>query len=125
MSAVAVYLPPHGATASTEFDYVVTLDGVNVESHGAAAPALLPMAARAGAELVAIAPASMLSWHKVELPKGTSATSPRARAVLEGLLEDQLLDDPEAMHFALQPGAATSTAWVVVCVWLWFWFFLF
>jgi len=40
--------------------------------------------------------------------------------VLEGLLEDQLLDEPPALHFALQPGAqAGSSAWVAVCERAW------
>ena len=41
---------------------------------------------------------------------------PPLRAVLEGLLEDQLLDDPPALHFALAPGAANDgKTWVAVC----------
>jgi len=116
MSAVVVYLPPQGFTPSAEFAYAVTIDGTVVERQGSAAAALLPMPARAGTELVAIVPAAMLSWHRVELPKGTPATSPRLRAVLEGLLEDQLLDEPEAMHFALQPQpGAGGAVWVATC----------
>jgi general secretion pathway protein L len=42
--------------------------------------------------------------------------APRLRAVLEGLLEDQLLDEPAQLHFALQPGARTDApTWVAVC----------
>ena len=38
------------------------------------------------------------------------------RAVLEGLLEDRLLDEPETLHFALQPQArAGEPVWVAVC----------
>jgi general secretion pathway protein L len=66
--------------------------------------------------VVAIVPVSALSWHQVELPKGVSAASPRLRAVLEGLLEDRLLDEPESLHFALQPNArAGEPVWVAVC----------
>ena len=36
-------------------------------------------------------------------PRALGAGSPRLRAVLEGLLEDRLLDEPETLHFALQP----------------------
>ena len=116
MSALVIHLPPHPASAQAEFDYALTIDGTVVESHGSAAAALLPAPARAGAEVVAIVPASMLSWHRVELPKGTSATSPRLRAVLEGLLEDQLLDEPDALHFALQPQARSGAPlWVAAC----------
>jgi general secretion pathway protein L len=116
MSALLVLLPPHPVTASTEFEYALTNDGSTVEDHGNAQAALLPTPARAGAEVVAVVPPAMLSWHRVELPKGTSARSPRLRAVLEGLLEDHLLDEPETLHFALQPHAKTTgPVWVATC----------
>jgi general secretion pathway protein L len=36
--------------------------------------------------------------------------------VLEGLLEDRLLDEPDSLHFALQPHARSGVpAWVAVC----------
>jgi general secretion pathway protein L len=60
--------------------------------------------------------AAQLSWHRVQLPKGATANSARLRAVLEGLLEDQLLDDPATLHFALAPAAAKDArTWVAVC----------
>jgi general secretion pathway protein L len=38
------------------------------------------------------------------------------RTALEGLLEERLLDETDAVHFALQPGArAGEPAWVGVC----------
>lgn len=75
------------------------------------------------AETVALVPAHALSWHRVQLPPGTldggifkERSAPRLRAVLEGLLEDQLLDDPAQLHFALQPQARTDApVWVAVC----------
>jgi general secretion pathway protein L len=116
MSALIVHLPPQPDSAQAEFGYAVTLDGAAVESHGSVQAALLPAPARAGAEVVAVVPVDKVSWHRVELPKGTTPGSPRLRAVLEGLLEDQLLDEPESLHFALQPhprpGAPT---WVAAC----------
>ncbi|MES3003018.1 MAG: type II secretion system protein GspL [Pseudomonadota bacterium] len=116
MSALVVPLPPHPSGAQTEFDYAVTIDGTVVESHGSAQLALLPQSARAGAEVVAVVPAAMISWHRVDLPKGTTAGSPRLRAVLEGLLEDQLLDEPESLHFAIQPKPRPgSPIWVAAC----------
>jgi general secretion pathway protein L len=116
MSALVVHLPPHPASAQAEFEYALTLDGTALESHGSAPAALLPAPARAGAEVVAVVPAAMMSWHRVDLPKGTSASSPRLRAVLEGLLEDQLLDEPDALHFALQPQVrAAAPVWVAAC----------
>lgn len=76
-----------------------------------------------GAETVALVPAQALSWHQVQLPAGTLArgmlaerSAPRLRAVLEGLLEDHLLDDPAQLHFALQPEARNDAkVWVAVC----------
>ena len=116
MSALVVFLPAQPATASTEFEFALTHDGSTAASHGSAAAALLPVAARAGAELVAVVPASLLSWHRVDLPKGTTATSPRLRAVLEGLLEDRLLDEPDTLHLALQPQVRAGAAlWVAAC----------
>jgi general secretion pathway protein L len=116
MSALIVLLPLQPASASAEFDYAVTADGSTVESHGSAQAALLPMPTQTGAEVVAVVPAAMLSWHRLELPKGTTAASPRLRAVLDGLLEDQLLDEPEALHFALPPQARPAVPlWIAAC----------
>lgn len=103
MSALIVLLPPDPGSASAEYEYVVTTDGVAADSHGSAQAALLPLPRRGGTEVVAVVPAAKLSWHRVVLPKGSTAASPRLRSVLEGLLEDQLLDEPEALHFALPP----------------------
>ena len=116
MSALIVLLPPQQVSASTEFEYTLTNDGSTIEAHGTAQAAVLPLPTRTGAEVVAVVPAAMLSWHRVELPKGTSARSPRLRAVLEGVLEDRLLDEPEALHFALQPQVRGSgPVWVAIC----------
>lgn len=84
-------------------------------------PSLTPLVL--GAETVALVPARALSWHRVQLPAGTLArgllaerSAPRLRAVLEGLLEDQLLDEPAQLHFALQPDAHDDApVWVAVC----------
>jgi general secretion pathway protein L len=64
-----------------------------------------------------------LSWHQVQLPKGSltrSLTSERGasrlRAILDGLLEDRLLDEPAQMHLAMQPQPVTQApVWVVAC----------
>lgn len=77
--------------------------------HGSAPLALLPRCD----EVVAVVPARMLSWHRIALPKVNSA---RLRNALEGLLEERLLDEPQALHFALAPGAAPgSSVWVAAC----------
>jgi general secretion pathway protein L len=116
MSSLILLLPDEPAGPGTEYRYLTTPDGRAVADHGTAPAALLPRASGAGAEVVGIVPLSALSWHQVELPKGVTAASPRLRAVLEGLLEDRLLDEPEALHFALQPNARPGTpVWVAVC----------
>lgn len=116
MSSLAVLLPLATATAQTEFAYAMTPDGRTAGIHATALAALLPQPTGAGAEVIAIAPAAAISWHKVDLPRGTHAGSPRLRAVLEGLLEDRLLDEPDSVHFALQPAARPGEpTWVAVC----------
>jgi general secretion pathway protein L len=116
MSSLYVLLPASPVSAQTEFQYVVSTDGRTVLRHAAAPAALLPAPSGAGSEVVLVAPASALSWHRVDLPKGTGPRSPRLRAVLEGVLEDRLLDEPENLHFALEPRPqATEPAWVAAC----------
>lgn len=116
MSSLFVLLPRSPATASTEFEYLLSPEGRSVSVHASAGAALLPGPSGAGSETVVIVPAAGLSWHRVELPKGTGPRSPRLRAVLEGLLEERVLDDLDDLHFALEPGAvAEQPAWVAVC----------
>jgi general secretion pathway protein L len=116
MSALVVVLPQQPASNATEFAYAVTNDGQHVARHGSARASALPLPTRTGSETVAVVPVDKLSWHRVDLPKGIGPRSPKLRAVLEGLLEDRLLDEPETLHFALQPQArAEAGAWVATC----------
>ncbi|TFZ06576.1 general secretion pathway protein GspL [Ramlibacter henchirensis] len=116
MSSLYVLLPATPVTAQTELEYVVSSNGRAVSHHAAAPVALLPPVSGAGSEVVLVAPAAALSWHRVELPKGLGPRSPRLRAVLEGLLEDRLLDEPENLHFALEPRPQPGgPVWVSVC----------
>jgi len=71
---------------------------------------------------VLVVPAAALSWHRVSLPPGLLSRSgqprnpARLRAVLEGLLEDQLLDEPAQLHLSLQARSdAAGRHWVAVC----------
>lgn len=49
-------------------------------------------------------------------PRGVGPGSPRIRQTLVGLLEDVLLDEPEQLHFAVDPDATGGGgAWVAVC----------
>ena len=115
MSVLVVLLPENPTSVASEFGYALTLDGQSVQGHGSAAASLLPAPAGAGAEVVAVVPVERLSWHRVDLPKGSSTGSPRLRAVLEGLLEDRLLDEPETLHFALQPQPRADARVLVAC----------
>ena len=69
-------------------------------------PALLP----SSDEVILGVPAAALSWHQVTLPQGSMSGAVRLRSVLNGLLEDRLLDDPESLHFALEPSARRGGA---------------
>ncbi|MDB5752944.1 MAG: gspL [Ramlibacter sp.] len=116
MSSLIVSLPLEPATTATEWAFALSVDGRTLQDHGSTAAALLPLPRGTGAEVIAVVPVQALSWHRVELPKGIAAGSPRLRSVLEGLLEEQLLDEPDAVHLALQPGArAGEPAWVATC----------
>ena len=57
-------------------------------------------------EVVAVVPWQCLSWHAVTLPPHSG---PRLSAVLQGLLEEQLLDDPAQLHLAVAPHAPTRS----------------
>lgn len=116
MSSLLVSLPIEPASSATEWAYALTPDGRTLADHGKAPAALLPLPRGPGAETVALVPAQALAWHRIELPKGIAPGTPRLRNVLEGLLEEQLLDDTEAVHLALEPGArAGAPAWVATC----------
>lgn len=116
MSLLLISLPPGPPSG---YDFATSRDGQTVAVHGSAAPALLPDAGR-GVEVVAVIAPALLSWQRIQLPKGVNAGSPRLRATLSGLLEDQLLDDADQLHFALEPGAnGGGSAWVAVCERAW------
>jgi general secretion pathway protein L len=67
---------------------------------------------------VAVVPHSRLSWLQVQLPPASHG--PRLQSVLQGLLEDRLLDEPQQLHIVLDPEANTTArtggeALVAVC----------
>ncbi len=125
MRTLTVTLPPSPASATASILAVLSSDGTAVARQIEVPLALLPDTA--DAEVVAIVPASKLSWHRLELPRGTldkkmfqEGDGARLRAVLEGLLEDRLLDEPQQLHFALEPQAQTGTpVWVAACERAW------
>lgn len=116
MSTLILHLPVARPGPHTEYRYTLSLDGHSATRHASARAALLPEPGRATGDIVALVPARALSWQRVTLPQGVGPQSPRLRAVLEGLLEERLLDEPAQLHFALQPGArAGSSVWVAIC----------
>lgn len=129
MSSLIVTLPSTLPTASTPCSTVWTEDGSTAKRQLDAPLNLLPQTA--DAEIVVVVPAAQLSWHRVEFPKGTlergffqEGNAPRLRAVIDGLLEDRLLDEPAHLHFAIQPQArADAPNWVAACnrAWLHAW----
>lgn len=99
--------------ALTEYAYVATPDGLEVEAAGRCAPVLLPKAAT----VVAVLADCDVSWHRITLPKAPAA---RLRAALTGVLEEALLDDAEAVHLALAPDAvAGQPTWIAAVDRLW------
>ena len=122
MTTLIVTLPPAPADVAELYDYVLSPDGSTLDEQSRAPLALLPLVGNAD-EVVALVPARKLSWHQVQLPQGTlgrglfqAGARLRSREVLEGLLEDSLLDETEQLHFAIEPQARTDApVWVAVC----------
>lgn len=106
-------VPPTEAQRSVaEVEFVLSHDGVTAADRGTAAPALLPQRDRGTTQVVAVLSEAALSWHRITLPK---APAGRLRSALVGMLEDELLDEPHALHLALQPDAvAGEPCWVAV-----------
>jgi general secretion pathway protein L len=119
MSTLVIQLPararlsggpqPPAREDAGEFAYVLTPDGLNVTRQGRAAPALMPKADSA----VVVLSDLDVSWHSIAVPKAPAA---RLRAAIAGLLEEHLLEEPEALHFALAPGAAPGQRGFVAVV---------
>ena len=116
MNTLAIYLPNGAAGVTLMYDYALIADGHNLIDHASVSAALLPATARAG-EVIAVIPVELLSWHRVELPKGVGTGSARLRPVLDGLLEDRLLDETTQLHLALGPvtGSGGGPIWVAAC----------
>ncbi|MET0517686.1 MAG: type II secretion system protein GspL [Burkholderiaceae bacterium] len=121
MSTLLLFLPPRqrlrtqGRPASAvenpgrerDYDYLLTHDGVSIAEQGRRPAARLPRAS----EVVAIAPEADLAWRRITLPRAGR----QMRSALAGLLEETLLEEPERLHFALEPGAQDGhEAWVAV-----------
>lgn len=84
---------------STLLDFVLSSDGRSISGSGQASAAQLPTPS---GEVVAVLPWQVLSWHKVQLPPSVGS---RLQAVLQSLLEDELLQDPSDMHLVPSPAS--------------------
>ena len=122
MSVLVIQLPPRdrlrarSAAADTaaawrlpqEWSFVLSSDGRTVAQAGQAPLTLLP---RADSTVLVLAEADV-GWHRVAIPRAPAA---RLRAALAGVMEESLLDDDDALHLALGPGAAAGReGWVAV-----------
>lgn len=127
MTTLLITLAPTPPASAAVLDYVLSKDGRTVTAHASGTAAQLATVAATATQTVVVVPGSALSWHAVQLPTGTlprgwtpQRPAPRLRAVLEGLLEDHVLDEPAQLHFALQPPAqADGPVWVAVCERAW------
>jgi general secretion pathway protein L len=89
-----------------DYRYVTSPDDVEIATEGRCAASLLP----AAATVVAVLADTDVSWHRITLPK---APASRMRAALVGMLEEALLEDADAVHLALAPGAVPGQpTWV-------------
>ncbi len=113
MSVLVILLPARARSAASDetppdYAFVLSSDGSAVTRQGRAAAAQLPRAD----SVCAVLPEVDLSWQRITVPKAPAA---RLRAALGAVLEDQLLEDDEAVHLALEPGVGGGqTGWVVV-----------
>ncbi len=110
---------PHNANHTSAGYAHVHSDGHSVQRSATGAAATL--SAHAG-EVVAVVPHSRLAWLRVQLPPASHGT--RLQSVLQGLLEDRLLDDPQQLQIVLAPDAETTArlggeTLVAVCDKLW------
>jgi general secretion pathway protein L len=123
MISFIITLPAADADATAQYDYVLSANDSTETRYASAPLALLPQPPDRQFEVVVLLPMQALSWHQVVLPKGSLARglmaergAGRLRAILDGLLEDCLLDEPTQLHLALQPQPVVEApVWVVAC----------
>jgi general secretion pathway protein L len=114
MTTLIVTLSPPGMPHN-ELAYALANNAQALSNHGSAPLALLPRAD----ETVLLLPSDSVSWHRVSLPKlSRSLSAPKLRSVLEGAIEEHLLDDATAVHIASYRAAGSADSamsWLAVC----------
>lgn len=97
---------PEARADDDDIDYGWSSDGYTLQRQGRCQAAQLPKADT----VIAVVADTDVAWHRITLPKAPPA---RLRSALAGVLEEALLDDAEATHLALAPGAvAGQPTWV-------------
>ena len=127
MTTLLIHLPIEVPSSSAELAYVLSADGLSVRQQAVTAWGQWPVFAQPLSDVVLVLPMASLSWHQVRLPQGSLPRAwgaqqglSRLRAILDGLMEEQLLDEPGMLHLALQPDAAgVDMPWVVACERTW------
>lgn len=95
-----------------EYDYLLSPDGVQISAQGRCAAALMPRADH----VIAVAAEADVSWQRMQLPRAGR----QMRAALAGAMEESLLEDPEDLHFAIEPEAGGGDrAWVAITSMRW------
>jgi general secretion pathway protein L len=95
-----ISLPHNPKDAQSGFAHVHS-DGHQVQRNAVGAASLLSTYA---GEVVAVVPHTRLSWLSVQFPPGSHGA--RLGAVLEGLLEDRVLEDVADLHCVVDPSSA-------------------
>ena len=102
-------------TSPLVFDYWLADAAGRVQSYGRGTAEELPKSGGRLEPVVAVLSAAAVVWHPIYLPLAVArsilsvrADAARVRAVVSGVLEEQLLDDPESLHFAVFPGLVES-----------------
>ncbi len=117
MSSLVILLParprlsggaaPSAPAASAPLSWLLLGDDGQLLDQGQSQAANLPASDR----IALLLPEQAASWHRVRLPRGSPK---RWRAALVGLLEEELLEEPEQMQLAISDEAAPGDeAWVL------------
>jgi len=83
------------------YNYWLSPNGLSISLSGQASAQLLPKNA---GEVVAVIPWQLVSWHSVKIPAASQLNAEKVTALLNGMLEDELLDDVTSVHFILPNG---------------------